>query len=358
MIVKSRWLLPACLLLTLFNAPLSVAQDRARAVKKPDLTERQDVAEEVVRVNTRVVFIDTLVKDQRTGVSVNDLKQDNFEVFDNGKRREITYFSKEGEGHRRPLALFIVLAPLDDGARKNFQRPEVVNSLGAALQKLPPQDEVGLMILGRAGDAKILSELTTDRVQTITAFTNLQKFSERKMPASVNALKVFQDAALSVAAQRKNSQVTVVLLTDSVFLMNHAQRNEVAANLLRANVTFNALITGTDLMFKLFTPILKPAENELGASWYDSPQYLARQTGGDYVRPHKKKEYGAALERLIGSLTARYSIGFTLGEEEAHDGQLHTLEVKVRGQDSDGHTRRLEVSARMGYYMPEEMKMK
>jgi len=60
----------------------------------------QEDKEEVERVNTHVVFVDTLVKDQRTGVSVTDLTQDNFEVFDNGKRREITYFSKEGDGRR------------------------------------------------------------------------------------------------------------------------------------------------------------------------------------------------------------------------------------------------------------------
>ena len=316
--------------------------------------QAQEDAEEVVRVNTRVVFIDTLVKDQRTGISITDLTQDNFEVFDNGKRREITYFTREGDRRDRALALFIILAPLDDGARKNFQRPEVVNSLAAALHKLPPQDEVGLMILGRNGDARILTELTLDRARVVKALTELQKFSERKMPSAVNAPKVLQDAALSIAKQRPNSQVQVVMLTDSVFLMNHAQRDEVAANLLRANVTFNALITGMDLMFKLFTPILKPAENDLGASWYDSPQYLATLTGGDSARPRKKKEYGAALERLIGSLTARYSIGFTLSDEEADDGKLHRLEVKVEARDSQGQKQKIDVSARQGYYIPKK----
>lgn len=154
------------------------------------------------------------------------------------------------------------------------------------------------MILGRSGDSKILAGLTTNRDTVITALVNLQKFSERKMPDSVTSPKVLQDAALSIASQRPNSQVTVVMLTDSVFLMNHAQRDEAAENLLRANVSLNALITGTDFMFKMFTPILKPAENDLGSSWYDSPQYVARQTGGDYVRPRNKKDYGAALENL------------------------------------------------------------
>ncbi|HEY5885002.1 MAG TPA: VWA domain-containing protein [Pyrinomonadaceae bacterium] len=314
--------------------------------------QAQEDKEEVVRVNTRVVFIDTLVKDQRTGISITDLTQDNFEVFDNGKRREITYFTREGDSRTRALALFIILAPLDDGARKNFQRPEVVNSLAAALHKLPPQDEVGLMILGRNGDARILTELTLDRAKVVKALTELQKFSERKMPSADNAPKVLQDAALSIAKQRPNSQVTVVMLTDSVFLMNQAQRDEVAANLLRANVTFNSLITGTDLMFKLFTPILRPAEKEF--RWYDSPQYLAEQTGGDSARPRKKKEYGAALERLIGNLAARYNIGFTLSDEEADDGKLRRLEVKVEARDSQGQKRKIDVSARQGYYIPKK----
>src|SRR5688572_5191584 len=210
------------------------------------------------------------------------------------------------------------------------------------------------IFLGRNGDARILTELTLDRAKVVKALTGLQKFSERKMPHPVNAPKVLQDAALSIATQRPNSQVQVVMLTDSVFLMNHAQRDEVAANLLRANITFNALITGMDLMFKLFTPILKPAEDDLGVSWYDSPQYLAKLTGGDSARPHKKKEYGAALERLIGSLTARYSIGFTLSGEEFDDGTLHRLEVKVEARDSQGQKRQVEVSARKGYYIPKK----
>lgn len=320
------------------------------------ITQAQDKPDDgdVVRVETRVVFVDAVVKDRRTGVAVADLTKENFELFDNGKRREITYFSREGDGRRRPLALFIVLAPLDDGARKNFRRPEVVNSLTAALEKLPAQDEVGLMILGRAGDSKILADLTTDRGAIIAALTNLQKFSERKMPESVTSPKVLQDAALAIASKRPNSQAMVIILTDSVFLMNHAQRDEAAASFLRHNITFNALITGTDFMFKMFTPILKPAENDLGASWYDSPQYVARQTGGDYVRPRKKKDYGAALEKLVGTLAARYSIGFALEEDEVTKGggQLRRLEVVVKARDAEGNERKLDVQTRQGYYLP------
>jgi hypothetical protein len=143
-----------------------------------------------------------------------------------------------------------------------------------------------------------------------------------------------------------------VLVTDSVFLISHAERDEMIRNLIRSNVTFNALITGTDPFFAAFSPLLKPAEDDLGASWYDVPQYWAKQTGGDYVRVRRKKDYGPALEKLIGGLAARYNLGFTLGEDELDDGQMHRLEVRVKARDSQGKERKVEVSARQGYYMP------
>jgi hypothetical protein len=62
--------------------------------------------DEVVRVNTRAVFIDTLVKDKRMGLPVTGLRPDNFKVLDNGRPRVLTYFTREGDV-RRPLALVL-----------------------------------------------------------------------------------------------------------------------------------------------------------------------------------------------------------------------------------------------------------
>jgi Ca-activated chloride channel homolog len=348
---KSRCLLLANLLASLCCIPLSIGQERARTVEKPGSSAAQDPAEELVRVNTRVVFIDTLVTDKRTAEPIDGLTREDFEVLDNGRPRVISYFSHEGD-RRRPLALLIVLAPLDDGARKGLQTPEVTNSIAAALVKLSPEDEVALMLVWRSGVSRVLADLTRDRARLVSAFTVMPK--ETSTNAPLRPPKIIQDAALSMASQRPGSQVRVVLVTDSVFLISHAERDEMVRNLIRANVTFNALITGTDKFFAAFSPLLKPAENDLRASWYDVPQYLAKQTGGDHVRARKKKDYGRALEKLIGNLTARYSIGFTLAEDEMDDGQMHRLEVRVRMRDSQGKQRKVEVSARQGYYTPKK----
>ena len=63
------------------------------------------------------------------------------------------------------------------------------------------------------------------------------------------------------------------------------------------------------------------------------------------------KDYGAGLSRIIGNLTARYSLGFTLAENETDDGRMHQLEVRVKAEDDKGKKRKLLVTSRQGYYM-------
>ena len=65
--------------------------------------QAQEVAD-TIRVRTRVVFMDALVKDKKTGIPISDLKQENFELFDDGKPRAISYFTREGQA-RKPLAI-------------------------------------------------------------------------------------------------------------------------------------------------------------------------------------------------------------------------------------------------------------
>ncbi len=88
---------------------LATAQERHRTVRSPDLQSNSDAAlkpDDTVRVNTRVVFIDALVKDQKTNEPIRDLARADFQVLDDGKPRELSYFTREGDS-RRPLALLL-----------------------------------------------------------------------------------------------------------------------------------------------------------------------------------------------------------------------------------------------------------
>jgi hypothetical protein len=80
--------------------------------------------------------MDALVKDKKTGILISDLKPENFELFDDGKPRTISYFTREGQA-RKPLALVLILDCRDDGAGRFLKQPEVIQAISEQLAKLP-----------------------------------------------------------------------------------------------------------------------------------------------------------------------------------------------------------------------------
>jgi VWFA-related protein len=310
---------------------------------------------DVVRIRTRVVFVDVLVKDKRTNAIVTDLKIDNFEIFDNGRLRQLSYFSRPGEKTERPLALVVLLAPIDDRARNSMQNPAILKSMAAALAKLPPEDELAVMFSWWGGvvPPQTLLAFTHDRSQISTALANMPSFTRPVSPdKSGSPPQSLKEALAATAAERPHSEVAIIMITDSVYQMTTLERDDMAASLLRNNITLNALITGTDKFFLFSYPVLKPASGVLGVSLYGVPSYLAQQTGGEEVRVRKPQDYGAALEQVIGDLSSRYSLGFTLAQDEPDDGRLHDLKIKVAARDSSGKERKLRVFTRKGYYVP------
>jgi hypothetical protein len=123
------------LLLGLLTAPVVPAQEVADTIK----------------IRTRVVFMDALVKDKKTGIPISDLKPENFELFDDGKPRTISYFTREGQA-RKPLALILILDCREDGAGRFLKRPEVIQAITEQLAKLPPGDEIGIMAMNIGED--------------------------------------------------------------------------------------------------------------------------------------------------------------------------------------------------------------
>ena len=312
---------------------------------------------DVVRIRTRVVFVDVLVKDKRTNAPVTDLQSNNFEILDNGRLRQLTYFSRSGEKSDRPLALILLLAPIDDRARNSMQNPAILQSMATALAKLPPDDELAVMFSWWGGivPPETLVAFTHDRSQIATALADMPSVARPVSPnISGSSPQSLKEALATTAAERPRSKVTVIMITDAVYQMTTLERDDMTASLLRSDVTFNALTTGTDKFFRFSYPVLKPASGVLGVSLYGVPSYLAQQTGGEILRVRQSQDYGAALEKMIGDLSARYSLGFTLAEDEPDDGQLHHLKVKVAAPDVAGRERKLTVTTRQGYYVPKK----
>ncbi len=403
----------------------------------------QEVAD-TIRIDTRVVFMDALVKDKRTGVPIADLKPENFQIFDDGNVRPVSYFARDGQA-RKPLALVLILDLREDGAGRFLRRPEVLKVVAEELAKLSPEDEVAILAMNIKDEDEErvwLTGFTRDRGQLVAALerapqfvdfdtedadakaTKIDRRSDRTQgtsltlgsdssakeapkdssgpgpgtPKSDQEKKIevikgkngtvvtrttWEDGSVDVKRQntkgdvsmeihdiydmaaavretisksqkdRPNSQTAIVWVSDGIAPIFFEDRDATEQIVIRSNAIFNSLTVELTTLFKFLMPFAKPVAGMMGVSVYGSAKRLAEQSGGEAIKVKRAKDYAAGLSKIIGNLTARYSLGFSLTENEKDDGHLHNLEVRVKAADAKGKVRKLEVSSRRGYYMSE-----
>lgn len=372
------------------------AQPHAGAAAQAPAPPAQD-SEEVLRVNTNVVFIDTLVREKKTGAPVKDLAADSFHVLADGRPRTLSYFSSEGV-KRRPLALVLVL-DLDTAGILYLEKPEVMEQVIAALSKLPPEDEIAVVQNWYEPQAERLSfrlrsktveGLTRDRARTFAALRGVQQFARENLPAVklffslkeaykktwkeeiVAGMKTaggvapdpplkidaapdfeyqFDKAPLLATRDRPDSSVVVLDVTDDFGAERSGESSARARRLIAAGVTVAGLVVEKNLTGKAVDVTGHVISPLLGQRFH-TVSYYGRETGGEIATVGRPEEFAAAVERIVAGLAGRYSLGFALGDSERDDGRMHKLEVKVSARDSRGRECKLTVSARRGFYMP------
>src|SRR5258708_28969039 len=147
-----------------------------------------------------------------------------------------------------------------------------------------------------------------------------------------------------------NSQAAVVWLSDGIAPIFYEDRDATEQILIRQNAIFNTLTVDMRTLYKFLLPFGQPLVGWTGISLAGSAKRLAQQSGGEAVRVSRTSDYGAGLAKIIGNLTARYSLGFSLSENEKDDGRMHELVVRVKSIHGNGKQRKLEVRSRLRYY--------
>src|SRR5580693_4791740 len=84
--------------------------------------------------HSELVLLDVSVKDGKGGF-VSDLKKENFQIFENGKRQTVSQFGKED----MPITVGLVL---DDSHSMRPKRAEVINSALSFIDASNPRDEI------------------------------------------------------------------------------------------------------------------------------------------------------------------------------------------------------------------------
>ncbi len=175
----------------------------AHAQNPPPTKEQQE--DEVVRINTLVVSVPVSVK-SRDGVSISNLRREDFHIFEDGVEQEIAYFESpeaRSKSVNKPLTLVLLL---DNSDSTQFKLKEIKDAAIAFVDQLGPEDRILVMAFDK--NVRVLTQQTMDRNTLRDTISRMQSGGGTRL----------YDALDSVLAwlARISGRKVVVLLTDGV----------------------------------------------------------------------------------------------------------------------------------------------
>jgi VWFA-related protein len=319
---------------------------------------------ETFKTGVTAIQVPVVVRD-RQGQVVSNLGKDDFQLFDNGKRQEITSFSVETAGSE--------LAP--DRSLPGAQAP-VAQSAGAAGVAIPARfityffddltirDQGDLKRIRDAAAGQFAALQPGDRAAIFTSscrvevdFTNdrqkLQEAVSRMLLRPVPVCRVSQSQTLQAELLKAvvNKMSTLPARRDIILVSNGfyvgPQRPTEEADLIEAAVRAKVSISAVDVGEATDYTGAGAANAMDSRPRYDNPSNpvllvdLAHGTGGTYVTGNDF----ALNFRKLATPESHYMLGFVPTAKA--DGRYHQLKVKLES------SHKLTVEARSGYYAPQ-----
>jgi VWFA-related protein len=201
--------------------------------------------------SSRSVRVPVSVLDSR-GEPVLDLRGEDFEISEDGRRQPITFFS----GERRPVRIALAL---DTSLSMTNKMSQVEEALRHFIELLEPADEI--LVITFSSSVVINDDFTSDREQLERVFSRLN-------PGEGTAL---YDAAIEaihrVSAGPAESKA-VVLVTDGIDQSSHATLAELRELARRSEVPIFSIGIGGDPGLRLFRPgSSRPRGPGRGPTW-------------------------------------------------------------------------------------------
>jgi Ca-activated chloride channel family protein len=287
----------------------------------------EDSAGDVIKVNTDLVVLDALVFDKKKSQPVGGLKREDFELYEDGVKQEISYFSQD----ELPLSIMLLLDT------SGSVRP-IIEQIGEgalhALQQLKTQDEVAVMAF--ATYPKLIQGFTKDR-RLIT--DKIKEASRTDVGRGTFLNEALYEAAFEMSnSANPTSRRVIIVITDNIAnIGNKEEVNRTVRELSESGTVVNGLIVraGIGKVMNVMTLGLIKAVNT-----------YSEQTGGQIINADKK-EVEEKLAETIRNLRSRYSLGFKPAntKDETYRRiklQLAPYTLKQRGK--------LIVRTKVGYY--------
>src|SRR5271165_1528407 len=315
---------------TVPHPPDSLKPQQSTTVPHPPSVEKQTAEAQpdeqpntTFRVNVKLVNVFTTVTDSG-GSPVSSLKEEDFQVFEDGKPQKIAVFHRESE-----LPLSIVVAIDTSLSTRGDQKLELESARRFAHAILRPIDGLSLFQF---------SEI----VDQVTPFTSDVKVIDRAInhvrsgaaTALYDTLYLGSDALLD----RRGRKVMVVI-TDGGDTVSKTSYQEAVREAQQAEVILYSII---------IVPIENSAGRDIGGE--HALIQLSRDTGGKYFYARGLEGLDAAFRKISDELRTQYLIAYYPSARLA-DSDFRRIEIKIDPTTKDyPNPAELQIRHRTGYY--------
>jgi Ca-activated chloride channel family protein len=255
---------------------------------------------------------------------VTDLDQQEFSIFEDGVKQEITFFNRR----QQPIALSLLL---DSSASMDSKLPTLQAAASSFVRRLKPNDTA--QIIEFDGTVNIRQQFTSDHANLERAIQVLHAGGSTALHNAIYiALKELKKVQVAVTEEHPRRQALVVFSdgqdTSSLVpyeeVLDLAKRSETA----------------------IYTIGLRDLQDQVRG--FSQAEFVLRQlaleTGGRAFFPNNITDLASVYGQIADELSSQYALGYS-PKNTRHDGSWRRIVVQVSRPNLTSRTKQ-------GYYAP------
>ena len=252
----------------------------------------------------RAITLAVTVQDSR-GRFVNNLLERDFTVYENNKKKPLTYFMHDFSA---PLSLTVLLDVSGSMALDNKLDECKASLRQLARRLLRPRDEIALLVFAD-GQVEVASKHSTNKSDFIAVLDRMEAYGQTALNDAVAVSPEF-------ATRARNEKRALLLITDGIENDSQATPDQALEIARRVDVpiyTIGYKIPKSEQLLKQH----KRSASLTEAGIIATLDKFARATGGKAFFLNEPAELDAVIEEIRKEQTHQYMIGYTSYQDTA-----------------------------------------
>ncbi|MBD0370255.1 MAG: VWA domain-containing protein [Pyrinomonadaceae bacterium] len=317
---RGRTLLVSLVCALLLSISMATAL-QAQQQQPREAEESQGEPDEILRIDTDLVMVDTSVTDAE-GRPVRGLSAKDFKLYEDNTERPIAFFNVERKfGAKRPIAVVFALDVSGSMTAEEIGRLRVAMQMFSARLSETTSSTFAIMTFGMR--VKTLQSFTSDAQKLSRAFDRLEGepsgLSTHTFDAVDDAVRLLVRSAPRTR-ERRLLKRAVIVITDGFPVGDTVSPRTVIE---RANSADVSVYTVT---LPSFSRMIASSERQPLPTPLDVSG-LAEKTGGLSVYA-TDKDFQPLFRALAEEVTSSYVLAFYPSDEKRRDGRQHTIRIE------------------------------